>query len=87
MTGCDSVWAVCGVVGAVGRAVCVAFVRRCACSDAWAVHSCCGRVERRAGVRDLRVCMLRVSARYAVLGLLVCAVLGDKRHDADVPLC
>ncbi len=32
------------------------------------------------------VCMLCVSVRCVVRGLLVCAVLGDKRHDADMPL-
>jgi hypothetical protein len=34
----------------------------------------------------LCVCMLCASVRRVVRGLLVCAVLGDTRHDADVPL-
>jgi hypothetical protein len=43
-------------------------------------------------VRDaLRACglacfMLRASVRCGVRGLLVCAVLGDTRYDAGVPL-
>ncbi len=66
--------------------LCVACVRRCACSDVCAVRSGHGCVRRRAGVRGLCVCMLCVSVRCAVRGLLVCAVSGDTRHDADVPL-
>jgi hypothetical protein len=61
--------------------LCVACVRRCACSDACAVRSGCGCAGRRAGVRGLCVCMLCVSVRSAVRGLFVCAVLGDTRHD------
>ncbi len=40
----------------------------------------------RACGRGLCVCVLCVSVRCAVRGLLVCAVLGDTRHDADVVL-
>ncbi len=69
------VWGLCAVL-------CVACVRRCACSDVCAVRSGCGCTGRHAGVRGLCVCMLRVSVR----GLLACAVLGDTRHDADVVL-
>ncbi len=64
------VWRACGGVGAVMFAQ-------------WAVV---------AAVRDVLwacgacVCMLRLSVRCAVRGLLACAVLGDTRHDADVPL-
>jgi hypothetical protein len=32
-------------------------------------------------------CLLCVSVRCAVHGLLVCVVSGDTRHDADMPLC
>jgi hypothetical protein len=37
-------------------------------------------------VRGLCICMLCVSVRCAVRGLLVCTVLGDTRHYADVEL-
>jgi hypothetical protein len=70
VTGCDFLWAAC-----VGRAelcavLCVACVRRCACGDVCALCSGCGCV----------------SVRCAVRRLLVCAVLGDTRHDAVVLL-
>ncbi len=79
MTGCDFCFllAVCGVRGAVLRVACV---RVCACSD-------CGCAGRRTGMQDLCVRTLRVSVRCVVRGLLACAVLGDTRHDAHVPLC
>ncbi len=55
------------------------------------VSAQCGVV---VAVRDVvRACgacvrMLCVSVRCAVRGLLACShVLGDTRHDADVPLC
>ncbi len=83
MTGCDFLWAVCGERGAVCRAVCVACVRRCACSDVWAVRSGCGCAGHRAGVRGMCVCILHASVRC---GVLVCAVVGGTRHDADVVL-
>jgi hypothetical protein len=89
VTGCDFLWAVCGVVGAVCRAVCgvraaVWCAQRCACGDDCAVRSdwCCA--GRPAG--GLCVCMLRASVRCGVRGLWAFAVLGDTRHDADVPL-
>jgi hypothetical protein len=66
--------------------LCVARVRRCACSDVCAVHSGCGCAGRRTVVRGLCVCMLCVSVRCAVRGLLACAVLGDTSHDTDVVL-
>ncbi len=59
--------------------VCVACVRRCACS-------CRGWAGRHARVRGL-CCMLRWSVRCAMRGLLACAVLGDTRHVADMSLC
>ncbi len=78
MTGCDFLWAACGVRGAV---------LRCACGDDCAVRSGRGCAGRRAGVRGLCVCILQASVRCALRGLLVCAVLGDTCHDAAVPLC
>ncbi len=70
-------------------ALCVTCVQRCACSDVRAVCSCRGCIGRRAGVRDLRVCVCALgwSVRCAVRGLLACTVLGGTRHDADMPLC
>ncbi len=65
--------------------LCVACVRRCACSDVCAERSGCGWAGRRAGVRGL--CVLYAVCECAMCGAwLVCAVLGDTRHDADVVL-
>ncbi len=92
MTGCDFLWAACGVRGAVPQCavLCLACVRprRCACtgSDACALRSCRGCAGRPAGVRGFCVCMLRVSVRCAVRGLLAWDAGGDSRHNADVPL-
>ena len=70
MTGCDFLWAACGVVGAVCRTVCaelcVACVLRCACGDDCAVRSGCGCAGCPVGVRGLCVCMLRASVWCAV---------------------
>jgi hypothetical protein len=64
--------------------LCVTCARRCGWGDECAVRSgwCC--VGRPAGVRDLSV--LGLSVLCALSGVLACAVLGDTRHDADVPL-
>ncbi len=60
MTGCDFLWAVCGVVGAVCRAVCGHY-GVCACSNVCIERCCRGCAGRCAGVRDLCVCVLWVS--------------------------
>ncbi len=66
---------------------CVACVRRCVqgClrTAYWLRLPVCGTSCGRAGLE----CILRLRVRCAVRGLLACAVLGDTRHDADVPLC
>jgi hypothetical protein len=87
VSGCDFLWAMCGVCGAVYRALCgvraavcggvraVMFVQSAVVAAMWDVVWVCG------------ACVLFgacVSVRCAVRGLLVCAVLGDTRLDADV---
>jgi hypothetical protein len=69
VTGCEFLWAACGVVGAVCRAVCGVRAQRCACGDDCAVRSGCGCAGRRAGVRGLCVCILHASVWCALRGL------------------
>jgi hypothetical protein len=64
--------------------LCVACAWRCVRGDNCVVCSGCGCAGRPAG--GLCVCMLRASVRCGVRGLFACAVLGDTRHEADVPL-
>ncbi len=67
MAGCDFLWAACGVVE-LCIVLCVACVRRCACSDV-SVCSGCGCAGRLVSVRGMCVCMLYVRVRCAVRGL------------------
>jgi hypothetical protein len=65
------VWRACGGVRAVMFAQCAVV------AAVWDVVRACGACA---------FCMLCVSVQCVVRGLLVCAVLGDTRHDADVVL-
>ncbi len=86
MTVCDILWAVCGVVGAVCRAVCVWRARGGVHAVMIAQCAVVGAV--RDVIRVCGTCLLYAACDCAmcVRGLLACAVLGYTRHDADVPL-
>ncbi len=81
MTGCDVLWEARSCVPCcVWRCV-----RRCARSD---VAPCAVIAAVRDDVRACGACVLYAvcDVRCTVRGLLVCAVLGDTPHDADVVL-
>ncbi len=80
MIGCDV-----SVGGVWGARSCVSCGVWRACGGVYAVIVAhCAVV---GAVRDVvRACGACVFVCRAVRGLLVCAVLGDTRHDADVPL-
>jgi hypothetical protein len=86
VTGCDFLWAVCGVVGAVCRAVCGmrAAVRSAVmfapCTVVAAVRGRCAAVRCFCVACCVRVCDVWCVACWCAL------FLGDTRHDAEVSL-